>query len=239
MIPRGNRAHGVAIAAAAHNIIGGSTPGERNIISGNSEDGMVIDEEAMYNIVIGNYIGTNANNTGFIRNQRSGIDISKEAQFNVVKQNVIAGNVDSGVSISDGTNNSILSNSIFSNGRLGIDLAPDGVTPNDPGDTDTGPNNLQNFPVLNSALARPGRLVVKGTLDTPNPRTVTIEFFANSEGDPSGHGEGETFLGTVNTNRKGKFTAPLPPVPVGTLISATATDGEGNTSEFAKNIVAQ
>jgi hypothetical protein len=86
-------------------------------------------------------------------------------------------------------------------------------------------------------------LLVKGVIDTGNPKTVTIEFFANAVptpgGDPSGHGEGAEFLGTVSPDKKGKFTATLPPVEVGTLISATATDADGNTSEFAANIEAE
>ena len=57
-------------------------------------------------------------------------------------------------------------------------------------------------------------------------------------GDPSGHGEGAEFLGTVTPNKKGKFTATLPAVEPGTLISATTTDADGNTSEFAANIEA-
>jgi hypothetical protein len=69
-----------------------------------------------------------------------------------------------------------------------------------------------------------------------------IEFFANPVptpgGDPSGHGEGAIFLGTVRPNPLGKFTATLPPVTVGTLITATATDAVGNTSEFTANIAA-
>jgi hypothetical protein len=100
-----------------------------------------------------------------------------------------------------------------------------------------------NLPALTSAHATPGRLVVHGEIDTSNPKTVLIEFFANAVptpgGDPSGHGEGEIFLGTGRPNSRGRFTVPLPPLPVGMLISATATDADGNTSEFARNIVAR
>src|SRR5207244_3161734 len=70
--------------------------------------------------------------------------------------NVISGNAENGVFIGGGTTtgNAIFRNSIYSNGSLGIDLGGNGVTPNDPpGDFDTGPNNLQNFPTLTSAVA--------------------------------------------------------------------------------------
>ena len=143
--------------------------------------------------------------------------------------------------------NRITQNSIFDNHALGIDLdalEDDwGVNPNDPGDGDIGPNTALNFPVLTSALATPGRLVVKGSIDTPNPRLLTLEFFSNAVptpgGDPSGHGEGAIYLGSGRPNPQGKFTATLPPVPAGTLISATVTDAENNTSEFAENIEAK
>ncbi len=109
----------------------------------------------------------------------------------------------------------------------------------DPGDADTGPNNFQNFPVLTSAVVSGGELVVQGTIDTPSPETVTLEFFANPVpvpgGDPSGYGEGAVFLGTATPAADGSFTAVFPQVVPGSLISATATDAAGNTSEFAKD----
>lgn len=137
-------------------------------------------------------------------------------------------------------------NAIFSNGGLGIDLRPSsleaGVTENDRGDADTGPNGLQNFPVLIRAQVTPGVLLVVGRIDTPTPETVRIELFANGvpapNGDPSGHGEGTRFLGSATPNPGGTFTATLPSIAAGTLITATATDAAGNTSEFAANIAA-
>jgi hypothetical protein len=132
---------------------------------------------------------------------------------------------------------------ILHSGRLGIDLGSDGVTPNDPGDGDAGPNNLQNYPVLTSALVTPGRLVVQGTIDSPDPASIVIELFANPVPNPgpdsSGYGEGAVYLGSVQPNPRGMFTAALPSVVVGTLITATATDAVGNTSEFAQNIEAK
>ena len=142
--------------------------------------------------------------------------------------------------------NRITRNSIFGNHALGIDLDAleneNGVNPIDPGDGDIGPNTALNFPVLTSAFAMPGRLVVKGSINTPKPRAITLEFFANPlpepGSDPSGHGEGKFYLGTGKPNVNGDFTVALPPMPAGTLITATATDVKGNTSEFAANIAA-
>ena len=93
--------------------------------------------------------------------------------------------------------------------------------------------------MLTSALVSSGQLVVQGTIDTPSPQTVMLEFFANAVpvpgGDPSGYGEGAVFLGTATPAPDGTFSAVLPPVAPGTLISATATDAAGNTSEFAQD----
>ncbi|MCG8605530.1 choice-of-anchor D domain-containing protein, partial [bacterium] len=116
------------------------------------------------------------------------------------------------------------------------ELAGDGGTANDGGDGDSGPNNLQNFSVLDSALFGGGILTVNGTIDTPDPEKVTLEFFANKEADLSGHGEGKEFLGSTKPGTDGKFGATLPEPKAGDFISATATDKDGNTSEFSETI---
>src|SRR5439155_14509050 len=80
---------------------------------------------------------------------------------------------------------------------LGIDLGPltDGANPadvtlNDAGDADTGPNNLQNFPVLDTATFAAGNLTVTGFA---RPGSL-IEFFVAAP-DPTGFGEGRVFIG--------------------------------------------
>ncbi len=96
-------------------------------------------------------------------NEINGIIISNNASDNTIggtasaQGNTIAFNVAAGVSVQSGTGDSILSNSIFSNGHLGIDLVAagdpsDGVTPNQPG-VRNGPNDLQNYPVIDSAVS--------------------------------------------------------------------------------------
>ncbi len=233
---------GVGIGGSYNTVVG-------NLISG-YEKGVAIlwwqgegNPIPEHNVVEGNQIGTDVYGSSWIPNGL-GIWLSN-ALDTMVRGNLIAGNNVHGVQVdnSEGvlaTGNTITQNSIYANGWLGINLYnEDDVTENDPGDADIGPNNLMNFPVLVSAMATPGQLIVKGMIDTPDPKAVTLEFFANSVPDDTGYGEGETFLGTDRPNAKGEFTATLPPVVPGMWISATATDADGNTSEFALCIEAK
>ncbi|MBA2557342.1 MAG: hypothetical protein H0V12_08390, partial [Chloroflexi bacterium] len=108
-----------------------------------------------------------------------------------------------------------------------------GVTPNDPGDFDTGPNDLQNFPVLDEANGT----TIAGTLNSEPATTYRLEFFSNEACDGSEHGEGQTYLTstdvTTNADGNASFTATAPVVLDG-FITATATDPDGNTSEFSR-----
>jgi titin len=146
----------------------------------------------------------------------------------------------------------VLGNSIFGNGGLGIDLGRDAVTANDLGDTDTGPNNLQNAPSLTAARRLGGTLLVTGTLNSQSGTTYRVEFFASPTADPSGHGPGQVYLGytTVTTDFSGgnaSFAALVPFAgPAGWQVSATATAvtgtntvtvlASGDTSEFSGDV---
>lgn len=173
---------------------------------------------------------------------------------NRIADNRISLNGRDGVRVMAGTGNAIVSNLIFDNGGLGIDLAGDGVTPNDADDADVGVNDLQNFPELTSAspLATgnllPPQLAIRGVLHgTPHAR-VTLDLFADSACDPSGAGEGERLfplvLGatTVTIPSAGvvafSATALVPSLsPLDwSYVAATATDADGNTSEFSSCI---
>lgn len=134
----------------------------------------------------------------------------------------------------------ILSNTIYNNGGLGIDLGGDGVTPNDPGDPDVGANNLQNFPILTGAFPQNGGgTVIDGLLNGTASTPYTLEFFTNPTCDPSGFGEGQTFLGklqlTTDTSGDAIFTGVSfsTSVPPGQFVTATATGPDG-TSEFSQ-----
>ena len=150
--------------------------------------------------------------------------------------NLIAFNAGDGISIATqpgNVGNSIRRNEIHTNGGLGIDLGSDGFTANDAGDTDTGANNLQNFPVLTAAASN----TVQGTLSSAPSTTYAFEVFSNNTCDGSGNGEAARFLGAIagNTDVSGNvfFSVPAPTLAVGEYVTATATDPSGNTSELS------
>jgi len=166
--------------------------------------------------------------------------------------NIIANNGGAGVSIELGGGQlchrkSILGNSIYGNKKLGIDLNGDGITQNQPvsnqGDTKvTGPNALQNYPILSSATVSGGNVTIAGTLTSAPNAMFRIEFFSNPAPDTSTHGQGQTLLGFQNvaTDASGnaKINATLPVTGTNTAFAATATDAVGNTSEFSTTSVA-
>jgi hypothetical protein len=147
-----------------------------------------------------------------------------------------------GVVVSSNANNHILRNSIFSNFGLGIDLSSnfplDGVTPNDPGDGDGGPNGRQNFPVINSATSTGVKTIIRGELDSAAGETYIVQFFSSPAADPSGNGEGKTYLGqrtNVTTDASGhaSFRFVYKKEIRRGWVSATATSSDDGTSEFS------
>ncbi|HEX8141546.1 MAG TPA: DUF4394 domain-containing protein [Pyrinomonadaceae bacterium] len=231
-----------------NNLIGGTVAGARNVISGNSVGLFLAGAAGGVNTrVEGNFIGTDASGTANIGNS-VGVDFFEGSSNNLIggtaagAGNVIAFNNGRGVLVESGTGNQILGNSIFSTGGspgLGIELGFDGVTPNDALDTDTGPNNLQNYPVLTSTTSAGGDTTIAGTLNSTPSTSFRIEFFSNTAIDPSGFGEGQTFIGstTVTTDASGNASFSVntgSPTPTGRFITATATSNvTGDTSEFS------
>ncbi len=161
---------------------------------------------------------------------------------NFIYGNTIAYNGENGITIIGVTGNRLSANNIHDNGGLSVDLGGDGRTNNDTGDGDDGANVVQNFPVLQSAVPGDGNLAVAGRLNSSADGVFTIEFFGSDSCSLTGSGE-QTFLGatTAATDATGDvyFSAVgLTAVSDGTFISATATDANGNTSEFSDCIVA-
>jgi uncharacterized repeat protein (TIGR01451 family)/CSLREA domain-containing protein len=203
--------------------------------------------------VQGNFIGTAAGGVTALGNSGHGVDIfitdnNRIGGINAGEGNVIAFNGLAGVRNGSGIHNFILGNSIHSNGRLGIDLIGGteslaGVTSNDSGDADTGPNNLQNYPRHHIGCCRRRNATISGTLNSTASTVFRLEFFSNAACDASGNGEGQTFIGTANVTTNASGNASFGPlvfaVPAGqSVITSTATDVEANnTSEFSACLV--
>ena len=247
-----NGAEGILINSdiATGNLIGGSGIGEGNIIAGNNGPGILFDGSGVEsNFVFGNSIGTDASGILNLGNAGSGVLIVGDSSSNTIggvaagQANTIAFNGFDGVAIYGNPSdfNTIRGNSIYSNSQQGIDLVGmGGVNPNDIFDVDGGPNDLQNYPVLATAIVTGGDLTVSGTL---NSRLNTNGYLIDFYWSPSGPGaEARNYIGsiTVNTDSFGNaninktFTASG--VPAGAVLTATATDPAGSTSELAVHI---
>ena len=255
----GNERDGIFVTGT-RNVIGGANSALGNTASDNIRDGIHIAcpktascSGAEDNVVEHNLTGTDPTGLDPRPNQRDGIHIeasNNTAQDNLVQFNGMNGievngdgnqlttntiryNALRGVEIFGGRNNPIVGNSIDQNGRLGIDLYNGvrfGVTPNDFRDTDTGANDLMNFPILLNAVEVGGNTRVTWQIkDGLTSTEFQLEFFASDNCDGSGSGEGATPLGTFNVttdgngNRGPTTSPPLTPANPGQVVTATAT----------------
>lgn len=227
--------NGVGIASTANSIIGTSEPGTGNVITDN-QTGISAGQDTT---IQGNLIGPQADGSPAFGNTTA---IRIRGRGNAVgglepgEDNVIAFN-QTGVSVSSlfdtPLDNSILSNSFYNNRALDIDLGADAASPNDFGDQDAGPNHLQNFPIIKSVSHAQGQTIVSGGLNSAPSTSFLLQFFANQPSNKPG----QKFLGTqtVTTNSAGdstfQFHFPVA-TAAGDFVTATATDSNGNTSEF-------
>ncbi|MGA9120628.1 MAG: right-handed parallel beta-helix repeat-containing protein, partial [Bacteroidota bacterium] len=230
---------GIVINGSSGNRIDGNT------IAGNTLHGVEIrNQGATGNILVGNLIGVSPLAGILVGNNGHGVLVN--ASNNVIggpnagDANTIAGNFGAGISVESGQKNLISRNAIYSNYGLGIDLAPGGVNPNDTLDADSGANAMQNYPVLDSLRRRGVSTDVYGHLVTAPDGNFTVEFFADS-GDVSHYGQGHRYLGSITapTGPPGtaRFSVSLPAaVSPREVVTATAIDADGNTSEFSRDI---
>ena len=251
------------------NTIGGNSAAARNVISCHDTPGFgtAMDLIGSDNTIQGNYIGTDTDgNVSPGYGNMTAIPVIATASNNLIggsgagEGNIIAGNGLGIAMIKFGANtpanNTIIGNSIYDNqggslSDLGIDLVETNdfvtftsasVTANDAEDADSGPNDYLNYPVLATPTYGGGNYTVNYKVDVP-AGDYRVEFFGNTAADPSGNGEGETLLSTVNITATGaagleSFSHTFAGT-AGQYISATITeidgsgDGFGATSEFS------
>ncbi|TYB76448.1 T9SS type A sorting domain-containing protein [Bizionia myxarmorum] len=151
---------GLRILESSSNIVGGSLVSERNIISGNSSDGVLIASElSINNQVLGNYIGTDVTGTSSVSNFR-GLRMTNTLQNTIGGPglndgNVISGNLSDGVLLLVATNNTLFGNKIgvqadgssaLGNGQTGVQIL-NGSSNNTFGGLNSGEGNIVAFNV--------------------------------------------------------------------------------------------
>lgn len=230
-----NQGNGITIG-----LYSSSTLISANVISGNNGDGINLVGSYHETTIQGNLIGLAADGQTPLGNGGSGI-YAVEHRTLIVNENHIAYNQGNGLTILQGNApftylKTDSPNAVFSNGGLGVDLLDDGVTPNDPQDNDMGPNDLQNYPVLENVVHNNGIVSISGYLNSRPDQTYTLWFFTNEQCDPSGYGEGEVFAleWTVTTDNNGNaaFVFVFPEQRERPFVTATASYF-GATSEFS------
>jgi hypothetical protein len=245
----GNVYSGIQIdGGASSNTIGGPAAGAGNVISANGQTAVnrqygvyITGAGTSGNLLQGNKIGTDITGTVALGNANSGIQIDGGASDNTIggstasEGNLITYNGGSGVEVigASSLGDQITANRIFGNTGEAIDLGNPGVTYNSPSPRQ-GPNNLQNFPVVYATTDGQLQGGLWGSLpDTP----FRIDVFASAAYRSDGSGEAQDYLGSleVTTDPRGQvvFTVPFG-APAGLpIITATATDPQGNTSEVS------
>lgn len=171
----------------------------------------------------------------FSGNGAGGLLINGNNNFvadSLVRANRFEANGGPAIAVESGTGNRLLFNVfVGSNDSIWLDLGFDGRTPNDDGDRDDGPNNLQNFPVLTSVLTGEGT-TIEGMLNSTPDTEFMLEFYA--QWDSIIHDIGLT---TVMTDANGDARIDVvldSTLAIGMVVYATATDPDGNTSEFSE-----
>jgi CSLREA domain-containing protein len=236
--------------------VGGTTvgaPDGRNVVACNAYQGIVLLKEAglvdVSDITVqNNYVGVGVDGTTELGNGDAGIAVRGNVSSSLIggeeitRHNLVANNGGAGILVASEFGNApaairIAGNRIWGNDGLGVDLVADdglsGVSANDSGDGDGGPNGLQNHPVITGYDQESS--VVSFSLDSTASMEFKIEFFASTQCDPSGYGEGERVLGSgsLSTDAAGQGAGSLSIEPLsGWFLSARATDMDGNASEF-------
>ena len=227
--PLGNAGPGLWLSACPGAMVSG------NLVAANGEQGVRLSGDAAGAVLEANTVGTNLQGALGLGNTGDGVALTEGATgvrvggLTTDVINVIAYNTGAGVAVyGESQDIAVLGNVIDGNAGLPIDLGGDGLTPNDAGDGDEGPNQLQNFPELQSVVTGAGSTSVQGALDAPVGTTLRIELYASSLCSKSEHGGLQLLAGDVNTvagaDGVASFEATLSPaVPVGWSVLATAT----------------
>lgn len=245
---RDNNYYGITVDAAdngviAYNKVGTDASGSN--CAGNGYDGLDFQNAADYNQVLFNHISCNGYN---------GIQIGGSS-YNIIKSNIIGplnndcqGNLYRGVDIEDGSNYNQVGgndpsefNKIAGNLYWGIEVKNSSsnnlISGNSYLCNDYGAISLDNFGNNNIAapLIQSANTTTISGLASAN---ATVEIFKSQDTYPTqctntAPNQGADFIGSALANGSGVWSLSG---SFGGKIVATATDADGNTSEFSSSI---
>lgn len=233
--------------------IGGETSSYGNVIP----QGISVESNSRNNtglIIKHNLLGISK--TGYVfptGAERDGIFAEKVTGFPEISFNTIT-NFRSGIVVQMDSVFPISKNKIYGNREMGIDLGDDGVTLNDNLDADSGPNGLQNFPVISNVVVQDFGAVKQLAFDVslhsaPN-KQYYIEVFSSPFCGSNGYGEGKqgfAYNGSITTDSSGNsniwhISDFYPTNILGACLTATASEFDGahylGTSEFSLGVMA-
>ena len=247
---------GIQWSSTAPAVIGGAAPGMGNVIGGSSFMGVIT---GMGSVVQGNFVGTDATATRNLGNRGGGVivgathdgDGATVGGIGPGEGNVIAynggrpGGYGAGVALFSSATNRVRvrGNRLF--GNVSRAFAPDFLAPapNDPGDADTGANNLQNSPLITSIDYGPPT-VVHATLDSSPSTTFDVDFYANPAcvtrlpASPQAQDYAGSTQATTDAAGDATIVFALPaPLLAGQGVTAIATDPDGNSSETSLSLL--
>jgi hypothetical protein len=248
-LARGN-VNGILVNGGT-SLIGGTTAAARNVIAGNLSSG-IFGADATVTIQ-GNYIGTQVDGLTPLPDGNVEIFVSAPTGTSAVTvggtapgaaNRIMMGSSGTGVAARGATNRTtIRGNSIALSAASGFGISLSSTTEpvfNDACDADAGPNGLQNFPVITSTVFGAGTVTITGTLNSTASTPFQVDFYSSPACSFGvyNYGPGRTYLGsatvTTDPSCNGTFNVTLPVPPGETVITSTATDPAGNTSEFSQ-----
>jgi hypothetical protein len=243
-----NRADGILVRGNATDLVMqqnyiGTNPSDADLGNGSGATGSGGDGIRI--------VGTGNASTGHHIGYNGSSSFSSPDPANGGDGNVVAFNNSDGISLGSSESSSdvksvpVRGNLVYQNGaanntKVGIDLGNSGQTSNDAGDGDSGPNGLQNFPLIQSVNYDESNSTVTidyevKTNDTGSNYPLKVDFYV---ADSEQSGEGKIYLGsqdysTANATASVSFDlSHFSNVSSEDYFVATATDANGNTSEF-------
>ena len=241
--PLKNGWSGIQLLDGATNVTIGEV-GSGNAIVANDRNGIQVTDAGLV-AIDGNFIGTDPLGVTGLGNRWRGILVETQSSDVRIADNTIAANGQEGLAVASDTAGtvSIVANTFFANGGIGIDLEADGPTQNDEDDADLGVNGLLNYPEILATLQGPGNTFTVHYLVSAPAGEYVARIYTNPSGvDPSGFGEGEVIATSQLIDHPGGLATYLTTQAFagvnGDLITAHLQEaGDGPASEFSQPFI--